>query len=106
MSRPDSELYRRLQQTLATARQGGGRMFGGGGGGGPGPRSGGFVALGLLFGGGFYLLNNALFNVDGGHRAIKYTRIGGVKPDIYSEGIAPVLCNRCEYALTTWKEPI
>ena len=24
--------------------------------------------------------------VDGGHRAIKYTRLGGVKKDIYSEG--------------------
>ena len=24
--------------------------------------------------------------VDGGHRAIKYTRIGGVKKEIYSEG--------------------
>ena len=24
--------------------------------------------------------------VDGGHRAIKYTRIGGVKRDIYNEG--------------------
>lgn len=31
--------------------------------------------------------NNALFNVDGGHRAIKYTRIGGVGKEIYSEGI-------------------
>jgi len=30
--------------------------------------------------------NNALFNVDGGHRAIKYTRIGGVRQEIYSEG--------------------
>jgi hypothetical protein len=26
--------------------------------------------------------------VDGGHRAIKYTRLGGVKKDIYSEGTA------------------
>lgn len=24
--------------------------------------------------------------VDGGHRAIKYTRIGGVKKEIYNEG--------------------
>lgn len=24
--------------------------------------------------------------VDGGHRAIKYTRVGGVKSDIYAEG--------------------
>lgn len=27
-----------------------------------------------------------IVQVDGGHRAIKYTRIGGVKSDIYSEG--------------------
>lgn len=26
--------------------------------------------------------------VDGGHRAIKYTRIGGVQKDIYNEGRA------------------
>lgn len=32
------------------------------------------------------VVNNALFNVDGGHRAIKYTRIGGVSKDIYTEG--------------------
>lgn len=25
--------------------------------------------------------------VDGGHRAIKYSRIGGVKKEIYGEGI-------------------
>jgi hypothetical protein len=24
--------------------------------------------------------------VDGGHRAIKYTRVGGVKKEIYAEG--------------------
>jgi prohibitin 2 len=48
--------------------------------------------MGTAFGG-FLLLsgiavvgNNALFNVDGGHRAIKYTRIGGVGSEIYSEG--------------------
>jgi len=32
------------------------------------------------------MANNALFNVDGGHRAIKYTRVGGVQKEIYSEG--------------------
>jgi prohibitin 2 len=31
-------------------------------------------------------VNNALFNVDGGHRAIKYTRISGVRPEIFNEG--------------------
>jgi len=40
----------------------------------------------LLLIGGMWFVNNALYNVDGGHRAIKYTRLGGVKPDIYAEG--------------------
>lgn len=31
--------------------------------------------------------------VDGGHRAIKYTRIDGVKPDIYNEGTHLAVCN-------------
>lgn len=29
---------------------------------------------------------DASSTVDGGHRAIKYTRIGGVKKEIYNEG--------------------
>lgn len=55
-------------------------------GGAPGPK--GFGAVGglVLLGGVAMLANNALFNVDGGHRAIKYTRIGGVKQEIYTEG--------------------
>lgn len=42
----------------------------------------GLIALGV----GATILSNSLFNVDGGHRAIKYTRIGGVKKEIYAEG--------------------
>ena len=62
----------------------------------------------ILLVGGVIVVNNALFNgmklllrftpfpintvqVDGGHRAIKYTRIGGVKSDIFNEGILGVL---------------
>ena len=41
-------------------------------------------AVALVAGGWF--LSNALFNVDGGHRAIKYRRISGVSKEIYSEG--------------------
>ncbi|PVF96212.1 putative PHB2-prohibitin [Serendipita vermifera] len=48
---------------------------------------------GFLAGGGLVMLiaaglaiNASLFTVDGGHRAIKYTRLYGVKPDIYPEG--------------------
>ncbi|KAK5001956.1 Prohibitin-2, subunit of the prohibitin complex (Phb1p-Phb2p), partial [Cryomyces antarcticus] len=83
MSRPDpQETWRKLQQTLANAQQQG-RKFGGGG----NPRNalGGLAGL-LLLAGGAVAFNNALFNVDGGHRAIKYTRIGGVGKEIYNEG--------------------
>ncbi|KAI1376274.1 band 7 family-domain-containing protein [Hypoxylon crocopeplum] len=43
------------------------------------------AAIGLI-GGGIILLQNSLFNVDGGHRAIKYKRISGVSKEIYTEG--------------------
>lgn len=76
---------------------------GGGTGGSP---KGAFAGLGglLLLGGGALVVNSeymdrlssacpsadgfldAIFNVDGGHRAIKYTRLGGVKTDIFNEG--------------------
>jgi prohibitin 2 len=56
-------------------------------GGAPGPKGVGAGLGGLiLLGSAAFLANNALFNVDGGHRAIKYTRIGGVKQEIYAEG--------------------
>jgi prohibitin 2 len=59
--------------------------FGGGGGGGN-PL--GLAALAFFGIGGAVLLQNSLFNVDGGHRAIKYTRLAGVSKEIYSEGMA------------------
>lgn len=40
----------------------------------------------ILLGGSFMLLNSSLFNVDGGHRAIMYSRINGVQSEIYNEG--------------------
>lgn len=48
--------------------------------------AGGALVGGLLLAGGAWVVSNSLFNVDGGHRAIKYTRIGGVSKEIYSEG--------------------
>lgn len=52
------------------------------------PPAGFFAGGGLLVAlvGGGLLLNASLFNVDGGHRAIKYSRIHGLKPDVYPEG--------------------
>lgn len=57
-------------------------------GGGPAPKGAGLAMGGVIaLAGAVFLANNALFNVDGGHRAIKYTRIGGVGKEIYNEGI-------------------
>ncbi|KAG4303475.1 hypothetical protein PCK1_000439 [Pneumocystis canis] len=46
------------------------------------------IGLGLVIGivGLGTLINLSLYNVDGGHRAIKYSRISGVSPEIYNEG--------------------
>ena len=62
----------------------------GGGRGGPGGRmpSAGLFAGGLLLTAGFYVVSNSLFNVDGGHRAIKYKRVSGVSNEIYNEGMS------------------
>ncbi|KAJ2832427.1 Prohibitin-2, subunit of the prohibitin complex (Phb1p-Phb2p) [Coemansia sp. 'formosensis'] len=66
------------------------RMFGMGGGGrsgAPAPK-GAMGAAGLLVGlGGLaWGANASLYNVDGGHRAIKYSRVTGVQETIYGEG--------------------
>jgi len=75
------EAFRRFAQQLQRASQGGGGFPGGS------PRglyaSGGLL-LTLIAGG--LALNASLFNVDGGHRAIKYTRVYGVTDSVYSEG--------------------
>jgi prohibitin 2 len=73
-----------MQRLQAVARSGRG---GGGFPGGKPPPGAAFAltgAVALLAGG--WLLSNALFNVDGGHRAIKYRRISGVSKEIYNEG--------------------
>ncbi|KAH9941053.1 band 7 family-domain-containing protein [Amylocystis lapponica] len=77
------EAFRRLAQQIQRA------SAGGGGGGsrmptGKGFTTGGGLLLALLGGG--IALNASLFNVDGGHRAIKYTRLDGVKDTVYPEG--------------------
>jgi prohibitin 2 len=78
MSNNAQEMLKNLQRMASQAGRGGG---------GPSPKglAGGIGSL-LLLGGGALVLQNSLFNVDGGHRAIKYTRLGGVSKEIYSEG--------------------
>lgn len=44
--------------------------------------TGALIGLGVLA----YGINQSLFNVDGGYRAVKFSRIGGVKDTVYGEG--------------------
>ncbi|AJS23533.1 Phb2p [Saccharomyces cerevisiae YJM1342] len=84
MNRSPGEFQRyakAFQKQLSKVQQTGGR------GQVPSPR-GAFAGLGglLLLGGSALFINNALFNVDGGHRAIVYSRIHGVSSRIFNEG--------------------
>ena len=69
-----------FQQQLSKVQQRGGPRHG--------PPRGLFTGAGglILLGGGAFFMNSALFNVDGGHRAIVYSRIHGVSSKIYNEG--------------------
>jgi len=78
------QMWEQLQKNLQRVQQSGSRFGGKGGAPTPGRALGGLGGL-LLLGGGVWFFNNAIFNVEGGHRAIKYTRIGGVGKEI-SEG--------------------
>ncbi|KAJ5815682.1 hypothetical protein N7474_007459 [Penicillium riverlandense] len=80
MSQNQREAWERLQMMLQQRKGGFGGGFPSGGRGGMGV--GAIVLVGL----GAWAVSNSLFNVDGGHRAIKYSRLGGVKKEIYSEG--------------------
>ncbi|KAJ5628698.1 Prohibitin-2 [Penicillium lividum] len=77
MSQNQREAWERLQLMLQKRK---GSVPGGGGRGGMG-----LVGL-ILIGAGTWAVSNSLFNVDGGHRAIKYSRFSGVRKEIYSEG--------------------
>lgn len=63
----------------------------------PTPKITGAVGGILLLGGGFWAIQNALFNVDGGHRAIKYRRTTGVSKEIYTEGTLSATFRLVEY---------
>ncbi|KAI9316200.1 prohibitin-2 [Dichotomocladium elegans] len=69
------------QQAKQAAQKLGG-FFPKGSGKGIGSAAGALITLGALG----YGVNASLFNVDGGHRAIKYTRIFGVQNTVYNEG--------------------
>ncbi|KAI7905734.1 prohibitin-2 [Cokeromyces recurvatus] len=69
------------QQAKQAAQRLGG-MFPKGSGKGVGSTASALIVLGALG----YGVNASLFNVDGGHRAIKYTRLFGVQNKVYNEG--------------------
>jgi len=75
------EAWKRLANQLQKAGVSGGR---GGIPGGKGAFAGGGLLIALVAGG--VALNASLFNVDGGHRAIKYTRLHGIGEEVYPEG--------------------
>ena len=56
---------------------------------GKGAPQGSSTGLKLLAGGGLlgYGVKESMYNVDGGHRAIIFSRIGGIQPGVYSEGL-------------------
>ncbi|KAK0657106.1 band 7 family-domain-containing protein [Cercophora newfieldiana] len=78
---PFQDYVNKMQQVARSSRGSGG--FPGGGG---GPRMVLPVVGAVALLGGVLVFQNALFNVDGGHRAIKYRRLSGVSKEIYSEG--------------------
>merc|ERR1712209_34063 len=57
-------------------------------GGGPAPKGLGLLAkLGVVGLGLVYGAQNSFYTVDGGHRAIIFSRLGGIQPDTYVEGL-------------------
>lgn len=87
MNRSAGEAFSRLAQQLNRARQQAGRGGGAGGGrggNGKGAATGGSLLMALVLGG--LAVNASIYNVDGGHRAILYSRLGGIQDKIYGEG--------------------
>ncbi|KAJ3328632.1 Prohibitin-2, subunit of the prohibitin complex (Phb1p-Phb2p) [Blyttiomyces sp. JEL0837] len=82
-SRGGDEIRRLMQGMMPK----GGSSSGGAGGNAGGARGaimsgGALIGLGALA----WAANASLFNVDGGHRAVKFSRVGGVKSTVYNEG--------------------
>ncbi|KAJ1651326.1 Prohibitin-2, subunit of the prohibitin complex (Phb1p-Phb2p) [Dispira simplex] len=76
------QAFKKFTQAVLKASASKGGHSSGGGGKGFLAGTGGLIALGV----GAWALNASLYNVDGGHRAVKYSRISGVQREIYGEG--------------------
>lgn len=86
-------MFQQMQENASRAagqgaqRGGGYNGHGGGGGQGGGPMNPAVGGAGIIALAGLALgINASLFNVDGGHRAIKYSRVYGVRDMIFNEG--------------------
>ena len=86
MASPQNPMQDYLNRIRQIQKSAGGRGGFGGGMPGGGPRIAALVAGGLVLTGGAWVVQNGLFNVDGGHRAIKYRRTTGVSKEIFGEG--------------------
>lgn len=103
-------MFARLAQQMNRARA----RAGAGGGGGSGGGRGGPSPQGLLTGSGLIIVlgvgavavNSALYNVDGGHRAIMYSRLHGVLKNIYPEGTHFRVSFAEEDSLLTLQDPM
>ncbi|KAJ1553238.1 hypothetical protein HK405_008522, partial [Cladochytrium tenue] len=79
---------RRLVQNLLPGGSGSGGYRGGSSGGGPSPAAVAWPATVALAGGALlFAASQSLFTVEGGHRAVKFTRVGGVQDKVYAEGM-------------------
>ncbi|KAJ1977735.1 Prohibitin-2, subunit of the prohibitin complex (Phb1p-Phb2p) [Dimargaris verticillata] len=76
------EAFKQFGRSLLRASKSGGGSGGSGGGRNAALGTGFLITLGV----GAWAINTSLYNVDGGHRAVKYSRVFGVMDEIYTEG--------------------
>ncbi len=86
MAQKFKDAFQKMAQNLP---KGGGAGGGGGGGRGAGAaKAAGRAASALMVAGGMgYGAYNSVFTVDGGHRAVVYNRVVGMKETVYNEGL-------------------
>ena len=62
-----------------------------------GPPAGSATGISLLIGAGLAVvgIKESIYTVDGGHRAIIFSRIGGIQQEVYAEGLHFKYINYC-----------
>lgn len=83
-----ADKLKEAMQRIAKNMPKGGMPSGGGGGGGGAAAAAGKAVTSLAAAGGLtYGAYHSVYNVDGGHRAVVFNRITGMKPTVYGEGL-------------------